>query len=137
MAKIESLRLVKRKDYWDIELDGWRFEQCVVDYAFGLSISNQVETIQIRLNREFSMTRDNARYDFNPVTHPEQLGPALSLLHLPVQKIRVWKNGYLLIVFPTARLEIQSDQDFEAWELSGPKGMLIVSLPGNEVAIWQ
>lgn len=35
-----------------------------------------------------------------------------------------------------ARLRIKPDSSYEAWTVSGPRGMLVVSMPRGELAIW-
>jgi len=118
-------------------LSGWRLEQCSIDFAFGLRITDQKTNVQIRINSSFFIVRDDSRLDFDPVNHPERLGPVLALLRSPIQKVSACKNGTLMVFLPQASIIVPSDEQFEAWELSGPNGLLVVSLPGGDLAIWQ
>jgi hypothetical protein len=52
-----------------------------------------------------------------------------------------WKpdeeSGMLSVAFDNgARLRIKPDSSYEAWTVSGPRGMLVVSMPRGELAIW-
>jgi hypothetical protein len=46
-------------------------------------------------------------------------------------------SGILTLAFTNgSRLCVKPDRDYEAWTVSGPDGMLVVCMPGGELAIW-
>lgn len=48
-----------------------------------------------------------------------------------------FKSGMLRLVFDTGHhLTCSSDPSFEAWQVTGPTGWRLVSLPGGELAVW-
>jgi hypothetical protein len=36
-----------------------------------------------------------------------------------------------------ASIHVEPDEGFEAWAVAGPNGMLVVSVPGGELAVWR
>lgn len=47
------------------------------------------------------------------------------------------KSGSLQVAFDNnVRLHIAPDTSYEAWTVSGPHHMLVVCMPGGELAIW-
>jgi len=48
------------------------------------------------------------------------------------------KTGALRLVFDTgSQLRVPKDDGFEAWNARGPGSILVVSLPGGELAVWR
>lgn len=48
------------------------------------------------------------------------------------------ESGTLQVIFEGgARLTVEADEMYEAWNVSGPGGALVVCTPGGELAIWQ
>ena len=44
--------------------------------------------------------------------------------------------GGLTVAFGDAALHCPASPDAEAWQLSGPAGVLVVSMPGGGLAVW-
>lgn len=71
-------------------------------------------------------------------TAPNELGPALGLFGAVVRSAKAFDGGKLEIVFnDDQRLDVESDPDYEAWEIVAPGGMRAICAPGGEVAVWQ
>ena len=65
------------------------------------------------------------------------LSGALKLLHKVALTAVALKDGTLQIVFVDGDvLSVAPDPHHEAWEMSGPNGLKIVSLPGGQLAFW-
>lgn len=59
-----------------------------------------------------------------------------ALLFKEVTRCDVRVTGQLEIDIEGAgRLEVRSQQDYEAWEIAGPSGNFVVALPGGEVSM--
>ncbi|MGH3439739.1 MAG: DUF6188 family protein [Sciscionella sp.] len=44
-------------------------------------------------------------------------------------------SGALALTFANhAKLRIEPNEDYEAWDLSGPNGVMVVCMPGGELA---
>ncbi len=55
----------------------------------------------------------------------------------PAQIAAVRTDGVLEIAFANkARIRALPEDNYEGWELDGPKGLKIISCPGGDLAIW-
>lgn len=67
----------------------------------------------------------------------EAFAPVRELIGQTVESAITEKAGTLRIVFSNgAIIAVPPDEDYEAWNVSGPNGALVVSMPGGELAIW-
>jgi hypothetical protein len=101
--------------------DSEAYVEVVLESPFGLSIAGEEEAI------------------LDPSGPPEALGPVLRLRHAVVDEALVEQDGTLTLAFRGAQhLRSEADPNYEAWQLVGPNGLLVVCLPGGgESAIWE
>lgn len=67
----------------------------------------------------------------------EKFAELLKLVGLCIVNSRILEDGRLDVAFHDgSRFTALPDLQFEAWQLSGPGGFSVVSLPGGETAIW-
>ena len=69
---------------------------------------------------------------------PTSLCPALRILHQTVDSALAYRDGTLDLRFSGGtRITASPDAEYEAWEAAGGEGcLLIVSLPGGGVSVW-
>lgn len=60
----------------------------------------------------------------------------LPLLKCVVAAAHVEASGGLVLTFGATSLRCAADQQYEAWNVTGPDGVLVVAMPGGELAIW-
>lgn len=60
----------------------------------------------------------------------------LPLLDGDVSEIRVDERGGLWVGIGDVALHCAAHPDFEAWQCTGPEGVLVVSRPGGDLAVW-
>ena len=66
-----------------------------------------------------------------------KLAVVLDVLHVVVDDARAHQDGSLHLAFADgAHIEVAPDEGYEAWNVTGPGGARIVSLPGGELAVW-
>lgn len=64
------------------------------------------------------------------------LPPALAaLVGAEITEVLIAKEGHLAVNFATAQLSVRASDDYEAWELFGPRGQGMVCLRGGELAV--
>jgi hypothetical protein len=69
---------------------------------------------------------------------PTELGSALIVLRATVTRAAAYKDGHLAIVFGHGVwIRVPVSQTFEAWNVVGPGGLRVVSLPGGDLAVWK
>lgn len=54
-----------------------------------------------------------------------------------IRELCVSDDGDLSVTFnDTSQLSVKASENYEAWSLSGPRGELVVCMPGGKLAIW-
>jgi hypothetical protein len=132
--------LVDAGDHWVLPLAGREVTQCCVDYAVTLVVAEPDATFYVAIEQSFYLTATSDGNDemFVPDGPPAALAPALGVLHQLVTKAVAYKEGRLELDFGDGtRLRVPAGQKFEAWNLVGPAGLRLVSLPGGELAVWK
>ena len=66
----------------------------------------------------------------------EGLSLLVPLLNGNVTGVVVKGRGGLSLTIDRTELHCPSHPDFEAWNLTGPDGVLVVCTPGGDLAIW-
>lgn len=67
----------------------------------------------------------------------ESFTPVKGLVGHTVEEAIADENGSLRVTFDNGtRLLVEPDPAYEAWNVSGPDGALVVSTPGGNVAVW-
>lgn len=69
----------------------------------------------------------------DPVEPPEQLA---DLVGEPITGVLVSQGGHLAINFARAQISVEPRPEFEAWQIHGARGELIVCGPGGRVTGW-
>ncbi len=133
--------LLDAGDHWVLPLDGREVTQCCVDYAVTLVFSAEPDvTFHVALEEPFWLTTggDGGEEMFDPEGPPAALGPALGVLRQSVERAVAYKDGRLEVAFADGtQLRVRAGEKFEAWNLVGPAGLRLVSLPGGDLAVWQ
>jgi uncharacterized protein DUF6188 len=138
-----SALLEEREDGWHIALRGWRVDRCSFDYQTRLLLfyspdDKLDEGFEIILGTTFELVRpgkEGQRLD--PQGPHDTLGPVIGLFQANVEEALVERSGTLSVTFHDgSRLRCEPNPDYEAWELSGPGGLLIVCIPvvGNRLS---
>ena len=66
------------------------------------------------------------------------IASALPLIGLEVREATASEEGRLHLAFGDGtRIDALADDRFEAWQVSGPAGALLVAVPGGGVGVWR
>ena len=129
--------LVERDDRWILPFRGTAVTQVQVDAAFGLILD---DVGAVRINGTATLGWADAGSRRETVTlDPERqdVAAGLALFNTQVVSAVAFKSGALRLVFSSGRkLTVKPDPQYEAWTVTGPHRMLIVSPPGGELAVW-
>ncbi len=134
------MELNEAADRWELPLSGREVTRCYVDYAFTLVLGESDGSFYVTVEQPFSFsaTREADEAMFVPEGPPAELGPALAVVRESIGRAVAYKDGRLEIEFVGgAALRVPVSQKFEAWNLVGPAGLRLVSLPGGELAVWK
>lgn len=120
-----------------LPVEGLSIARCVVDHAFSLEAFRDDDVVTLRIGGPFTVTAGNGVKHVLDPSEPANLGPAIALVRALVRRARASAEGRLGLVFDDGReVVIEPNEDFEAWELVGPKGAKAVCSPGGGVSTW-
>jgi hypothetical protein len=127
--------LVEAADRWLVPMAGRAVTQCRLDYAFSLVVAGSFE---VRIEQRFIVVIHGEEVMLDPEDDPVQMAPALKVLRQIVKQTIAFKDGRLELTFGDGTvLRVPVGEDYEPWNIVGPAGLRIVSLPGGELAIWR
>lgn len=130
--------LVELGDRWLLPMTGRQVTQCCVDYAVTFRFSEAGGSFDVRIGEPFVLRKAGDEHHLRPEDDPAGMGPALSLLHQTVTEAVAFKDGRLELRFSDgSAVKVPVGQDYEPWELVGPGGVRVVSLPGGDLAVWR
>ena len=119
----------------DLGLSGKRLQSLELENTLVLQLSDMyfvVVSSPLVVEREggnaFLSTEEDDEDAFAPVRE---------LIGQNVRAAIADPSGALEMTFDGgAHLHVGADPEYEAWNVSGPAGALIVSMPGGELAVW-
>ena len=132
----KSAELQESDEGWLLPVVGQQVTRCCLDYAeVGLLLANG---ININISQAFFYVRsDGTEFRLNPEGEGMHLAPILRVRRTNVKSGTAFKDGRLHVLFEdNSYVEVPPSQEFEAWNIAGPDGLLIVSTPGGDLAIW-
>jgi len=116
-------------------LAGKRLVAVDLEYTLVLRLSG---VYVVGVSSPLTVEHDGRRIRLDPEGGaPESFGPVHQLVGRTVEAAVVDRSGALDVTFDNgARLTVEPDPHYEAWNVSGPDGALVVSMPGGELAVW-
>ncbi|MGE2736061.1 DUF6188 family protein [Mycolicibacterium vaccae] len=119
----------------DLGLSGTVLESVLIDYTLRMQFS---EVYFIVVGSPFSATLAGEHISLSPEEDADEaFRPIYELVGETVQDAVADDSGTLRVRFRNGtQLEVPPDEEYEAWNVSGPNGALVVCMPGGELAIW-
>lgn len=119
---------------WIETLTGEPLVQFRMGYGVHLEIG---EDHEVTIETPFGVTDGDTQWSGEPLT-AEAAGALLPLNLRSVTTGRVTSDGTLALGFGSATLTVPPHSMYEAWQVRGPNGLLIVCSPGGDyVAVWE
>jgi len=121
---------------WRLPLQEEQVIWCCIDYAVSFGTQNQVA---VRIEQPFVYTgSDGVEHLIVPEADPVLVAPVLAITRLSVREGFAYDDGHLEVTFSDgSAIGVPSAQDYEPWELTGPAGLKMVSVPGGELSVWR
>ena len=134
MATVSDL--AKARDHWVLPVVGQPVAQLCFDFAVTLRLGNDVA---VRIEQPFVISADGgAERLMVPDGEPDLLAPVLRLARATITEGLAFDDGHLELTFAEGtRVSVPSTEDYEPWEVVGPQGLRVVSVPGGELSIWR
>lgn len=129
--------LLECNDHWIVPLEDDVVVQCRYDYALTLAV-REFDPYEVRISEPFTLYNPDGTVGvFDPEGDPRKMGSSLRLLRHTVTRAIAHKDGRLEIDFDDGScLRVPAGDHYEAWDLAGPEGALMVSIPGGDLAVW-
>ena len=119
-----------------LPIEGLSVARCVVDHAFALEAFRDGDVVSLRIEGPFIITQNGAECVLDP-NAPANLGTAIALVRGLVKRARASAEGRLHLEFDDGReVTVEPNDDFEAWDLTGPKDAKAVCRAGGGVSTW-
>lgn len=129
-------QVVEQDEYYELPRHGDAVGRCCWDYQFRIQLLQSDDKLEVEIGGRFLLKRGDQLTEFD-AQQPEGLGPALTLMGKEIDVIRAFKDGSLEISFEDGVvLTAPPDPDYEAWLLVSHTGLMIVSIPGGDLAVW-
>lgn len=129
--------LVDAGDRWQLAVGHGTVDQCCFDYGVALNISASSGVWGLRIEQPFVITTVDAMEHLVVPEESVRLDAVLSTLWSTVAEAIARKDGALEVRFTGGvTLQVPPDEGFEAWTITGPDGIQLVSRPGGGLAVW-
>jgi hypothetical protein len=94
--------------------------------------------VEVRIEQPLVLHRDDgSQVHMDPEGDHGLLAPILELGRSVAQGGLAFDDGPLELIFARgSRLSVGASEAYEAWQISGPQGVLVASLPGGGLATW-
>lgn len=119
----------------DLRLSGKLLQSAELEYTLVLQLSGDYF---IAISSTLSVGVVGRNIVLSPEEDSEQsFQPIRELVGRTVETAEVDHKGALSVTFEGgSHVRVEPDPDYEAWNVSGPNGALVVSMPGGELSIW-
>jgi hypothetical protein len=128
--------LAEHDDRWIMNLRGLAVTEIGVSYQLSLCLDSDARVV---LGCPFKLTQGvgDGRQDVILDPGRQDVAAALGLFGATVLSAVAFKSGSMRLVLDNGcHLNSRPDPSFEAWEVLGPGGWRIVSMPGGKLAVW-
>lgn len=131
--------LIEEEDRWLVPMAGWTVTQCRIDYAFSILVADDPGvSYEVRIGQPFMLAGEDDETILDPEGNPVLMAPALRVLRQVIKRATAFKDGRLELKFGDGTtLRVPVCESYEPWKIVSSPGLLIVSLPGGELAIWK
>lgn len=127
----------------ELPIAGLSVSQCLVDYTFSLrfmkpgsGLSSDDDAL-LQIGTPFDFAVGTAIHRCDVERDPTTAGPALALFNRILLSAEVGDDAVLRLMFDEhTTISVPSDTNYEAWTLAGPHKLLVVCMPGGELAVF-
>lgn len=119
----------------DLGLNGKKLQSVLIENSLVVQFSDEYFAL---IASPLTLSREGDTLTLTPDQDPaEAFAPIRRLVGLNVVESTADDSGALRMAFGDGSLiHVAADEAYEAWNVSGPRGALVVSMPGGELAIW-
>ncbi|MBF9072844.1 DUF6188 family protein [Streptacidiphilus fuscans] len=131
----ESL-LAEHEDRRIMNLRGLAVTEIGISYQLSLRLDSDARVV-LACPSTLTLGVDDGRQDVFLDPGRQDVVAAIGLFGAKVLSAVAFKTGSMRLVFDNGcHLNSRADPSFEAWEVLGPGGWRIISMPGGKLAVW-
>lgn len=131
------MQLIPTDFGWLLKMDEGRIQRIEVDFRLGLLFGDKTETASLYIETPCHIRSEGNNTRLVPDA-PWTLAPALTIINAEIADVSIQKTGYLTVKLKDGRsLEIEPNEQYEAWQVGSTNGFLLVCSPGGGVAMFQ
>lgn len=131
-GSVEQGRMITPTRDWVMRVERGDLTWIEVDHSVRLRFDQTVVTIE----SPFVFRRDEVDHHLDPGERAG-LGPLVAVYPDALARSGVEENGTLVLGFTSGvTIAVPADEHYEAWQISGPDGYLVVCAPGGNLAVW-
>jgi hypothetical protein len=119
----------------DLRLGGRTIESLLIEYTVVVRLTGGYVLV---IESPLVLTTGDSTLEVDPADDPGDVENSLRrLTGMTVASSAAEPSGALAIVFDEgSRLTVAVDPHYEAWNVAGPDGSLVVCMPRGKLAIW-
>lgn len=127
--------MTREGDHYTIELpEGESVNRCYIDFQFTMQLLGC--QLLVVVEGPFVLRTGTSTIVVDPEI-PESIGPALSVVRRKVESIKAYDRGMLEVTFDhDLAITVEPLELFEAWNIAGNGGPMLVCMPGGKLAVW-
>jgi hypothetical protein len=120
---------------WTIAPSECEVQRLAFDWAVGVELVAGDDRYYLRIESPFVLQEGSTESLVVPEI-PSTAGALLLVLRQKVVELEMFDEGHLEMQLSQSRISVPGTEDYEPWELTGPNGLRVVSIPGGELAVW-
>jgi len=138
LMEIAMLEVVELDDRWSLTSQDANVTRVCFDWGVALTIGSVEPQTDIRIEQPIVLTDAGGKsIQLIPEGDPIALAPLLQIARRPLVRVEAFKDGRLeMSVANGVTLTVAPSDEFESWEITGPRDFRIVSVPGGELTVW-
>jgi hypothetical protein len=120
----------------DLDLRGKALQSVLIEYTVRLQLSDGYFVV---VESPYTLHVQGTSFSLSPEEEQDVARQAFNqLVGDTVEMATADAAGALDVTFAGgARLQVEADAEYEAWNVSGPDGALVVSTAGGELSVWK
>jgi len=131
------MELKEEKDRWILSLVKGRINYFHIDYRLTVDLVDEAAKACLTIETAFRLKGPNGEVSLTP-SAPSSLAPILPLINTKVTKVVVLKTGRLNVDLEGGLfVEVEPDGSYEAWQIGGGDGWMLVCSPGGSVSFFR
>jgi hypothetical protein len=135
-AVVSESSLAEHEDRWIMNLRGLTVVEIGISYQLSLLLDTEARVV-LGCPSKLTQVVDDGRQDVVLDPGRQDVTAAIGLFGAKVLSAVAFKTGSMRLVFDNGwHLNSRADPSFEAWEVLGPGGWRIISMPGGKLAVW-